>query len=130
MHHPVTCTKAVVGRTVDPLLVLERLLSMVGEIDAILVHQAEASSVLLCRHTQQMVVLVQPPHPKSKALWSPVVSNAWPPLLMAHWRVVDLIYTLLSIFLSAVCCPDGVDGDGGMIDQPECIEPEPVQALN
>jgi hypothetical protein len=32
-------------------------------------------------------------------------------------------------FLSAVCCPDGDDDDSEKIDQPECIEPEPVQAL-
>jgi hypothetical protein len=80
-------------RAVDPLLVLERLLSIVGEIDVILVHQAAASSVLLRRYAQRMVVLVQPPHPKSKGLWSPTVPKTWAPLLMAHWRVVDLIYT-------------------------------------
>ena len=85
------CTEAVVARTVDPLLVLERLLSVVGEIDVILVHQAEASSMLLCRYGPHMIMLVQPPHPKSKVLWAPSVPKEWAPLLMAHWRVADLI---------------------------------------
>ena len=86
------CTEAVVPRTVDPLLVLEQLLSVVGEIDVILVHQAEASSMLLRRYDQHVVVLVQPPHPKSKVLWAQSMPKEWAPLLMARWRVVDLIY--------------------------------------
>ena len=86
------CTEAVVARTVDPLLVLEQLLSVVGDIDVILVHQAEASSMLLCRYGPHMLVLVQPPHPKSKVLWAQSVPREWAPLLLAHWRVVDLIY--------------------------------------
>jgi hypothetical protein len=86
------CTEAVIARTVDPLLVLERLLAVVGEIDVILVHQPEAASMLLRRYGQQTVVVVQSPHPKSKVLWASSVPKAWAPLLMAHWRVADLIY--------------------------------------
>ena len=86
------CTEAVVARTVDPLRVLEQLLSVVGEIDVILVHQAETSSMLRRRYGQHMVALVQSPHSKSKALWAQSVPKKWAPLLMAHWRVADLIY--------------------------------------
>ena len=87
-------TSAVVPRRLDPLVVLERLLATVGEVDAILVHQREARAVLLHRFAQDAVVLVQPPHAKSRALWTPLMPKDWAPLLTAYWRVVDLVYTL------------------------------------
>jgi hypothetical protein len=86
-------TSAVVPRGLDPLVVLEKLLSTVGEVDTILIHQPEARSVLLRRFAQYIVVLVQPPHAESRVLWTPLVPKDWAPLLMAQWRVVDLVYT-------------------------------------
>jgi hypothetical protein len=88
------CTEAVVTRGVDPLLVLERLLlpEVSTEVDVILVHQPEARSMLLRRYAQNTVVLMQPPHQKSRALWLPLVPKEWAPLLTAHWRLADLVY--------------------------------------
>jgi hypothetical protein len=88
------CTEAVVPRDVDPLLVVERLLSALhSEVDVILVHQPEALSVLLRRYAQDTIVLVQTPHAKSRALWASLVPREWAPLLLAHWKVADLVYT-------------------------------------
>jgi hypothetical protein len=87
-------TSAVVPRGLNPLLVLENLLSAVGEVDTILIHQPEARSVLLRRYAQDTVVLVQPAHAKSRVLWTKLMPKDWASLLMAHWRVVDLVYTL------------------------------------
>ena len=87
-------TSAVVPRRLDPLVVLEQLLATVDEADTILVHQSEARAVLLRRFEQRTVMLVQPPHAKSRVLWTPLMPKDWAPLLTAHWRVVDLVYTL------------------------------------
>jgi hypothetical protein len=88
------CTESVVPKAVDPLLVLERLLSALGDdVDVLLIDQPEARSLLLQRYAQDTIVLVQPPHAKSRALWTPLAPKEWAPLLMAHWRVADLVYT-------------------------------------
>jgi hypothetical protein len=87
------CTEAVVAKGVDPLLVVERLLSLVGaEVDVMLIHQSEARRLLLRRYAHDSIVLVQQPHVKSRALWTPLMPKEWAPLLMAHWRVADLVY--------------------------------------
>ena len=87
-------TSAVVPRRLDPLVVVEQMLSAVGEVDTILVQQSEARAVLLRRLAQDAVVLVQPPHAKSRVLWTPLIPKDWASLLTAHWQVVDLVYTL------------------------------------
>jgi len=88
------CAEVVLPKDVDPLLVVERLLSALhSEVEVILVHQPEALSVLLRRYAQDTIVLVQTPHAKSQALWAPLVPREWAPLLLAHWKVADLVYT-------------------------------------
>jgi hypothetical protein len=85
-------TSALVPRGLDPLVVLEKLLSAMGEVDTILIHQPEARAVLLRRYAHDAVVLVQPSLVKSRMLWTLLIPKDWAPVLMAHWRVVDLVY--------------------------------------
>jgi len=86
------CTEVVVPKRVDPLLVVERLLSALGgEVDVILVHQPEARSLLLRRYAKDTIVRVQPPDVKCRVLWKALMPKEWAPLLVAHGRVTDLI---------------------------------------
>ena len=110
-------TKAVVPRGLDPLLVMEKLLSAVGAVDTIVIHQPEAPAVLLRRYAHDTVMLVQPPHPKSRALWTPLMPKDWAPLLSAHWRVVDLVYAHVLREYQSSILRDRTHGDANSVEE-------------
>ena len=84
------CTKIALPASADPLTAVERFCA---SSDLILVHQPAVRSMLLRRFAHDTVLLVSPPHVKSRALWSPLVPKDWAAQLLAQWQAVDLVYT-------------------------------------
>ena len=88
------CVEVAVSAAIDPLTVIQPLLTVLGGVSAILVHQAEARSLLLQLYAQDMVVMVSQPTSRSRAVWSSTasISASWSALLTVYWQPVDMIH--------------------------------------
>ena len=81
------CVEVAVPAAIDPLTVIQPLLTALGGVSAILVHQVKARSLLLHCYAQDVVVMVSQPTSHSRALWSSTaISASWSALLAVHWQ--------------------------------------------
>jgi hypothetical protein len=87
------CAEVVVPASLDHLIMLEQFLVVLGTVDRILVYQAEARSSLLHRHAHDMVVMVDQPSSRNRALWPRATQSSWTSRLLACWQAADMIFS-------------------------------------
>ena len=87
------CAEVVVPASLNHLIMMEQLLAILGDVDRILVYQAEARSCLLRRYAHDMVVMVDQPNSRSRALWPRATQLICTSQLLACWQAADMIFS-------------------------------------